>query len=166
MNTQKVSHRHYQLAVIGSGSGGREASLLGARKGLRTALVEGDKIGGACFHTGCYAVRALQACAHQFRDALRSGRFGNKVDLLKACLYDWMMAQAKVSRRLADTFEAEMNGLNVDIHQGYGELLDRRTVRVTGGKGTNVTFTADNVIVATGSRPEFHGSSEPKLVNS
>ena len=76
------------------------------------------------------------------------------------------MTQAKVSLRLADTFESEMNELKVDIHQGYGELLDHRTVKVTGGKGTNVTFTADNVIVATGSRPEFHGSSEPKLVNS
>jgi thioredoxin reductase len=40
---------HYQLAVIGSGSGGREATLLAARKGLRTALVERDKIGGICF---------------------------------------------------------------------------------------------------------------------
>jgi dihydrolipoamide dehydrogenase len=166
MKTEQKSQQHYQLAVIGSGSGGRAAALFAARKGLSTTLIEGDKIGGACFHTGCYAVRALQACAHQFRDALRSGRYGNKVDLLKVSLYDWMMTQAKVSLRLADTFESEMNELNVDIHQGYGELLDHRTVKVTGGKGTNVTFTADNVIVATGSRPEFHGSSEPKLVNS
>jgi dihydrolipoamide dehydrogenase len=166
MKTEQKSQQHYQIAVIGSGSGGRAAALFAARKGLRTTLIEGDKIGGACFHTGCYAVRALQACAHQFRDALRSGRFGNKVDLLKVSLYDWMMAQVKVSRRLADTFESEMNGLNVDIHQGYAELPDHRTVKVTGRKGTNVTFTADNVIVATGSRPEFHGSSEPKLVNS
>src|ERR1700737_3742206 len=136
MKTQQESHQQYQLAVIGSGSGGREATLLAARKGLRPVLIEGDKGGGACFHTGCYAVRALQACAHQFRDALRSGRFGNKVDLLKVSLYDWMMAQVKVSRRLADTFESEMNGLNVDIHQGYGELPDHRTVKVTGRKGT------------------------------
>ena len=166
MKTEQKSQQHYQLVVIGSGSGGRAAALLAARNGLRTAVIEGDKIGGASFHSGCYAVRALQACAHQFRDALRSGRFGNKVDLLKASLYDWMMAQAKASLRLADSFKSEMNELNVDLHQGYGELLDHRTVKVTGRKGTNVTFTADNMIVATGSRPEFHGSSEPKLVNS
>ena len=84
MKTPQESQHHYQLAVIGSGSGGREASLLGARNGLRIALVEGDKIGGVCFHSGCYAVRALQACARQFRQNLRSGSFGNKVDLLKA----------------------------------------------------------------------------------
>jgi dihydrolipoamide dehydrogenase len=166
MNTLQESQKHYQLAVIGSGSGGREAALLGARKGLRTALVEGDKIGGVCFHSGSYAVRALQACAHQFRDSLRSGRFGNKVDLLKATLEEWMIAQSKVGSRLVDSFRAELISLKVDVYQGYGELLDKSTVQVIGGRGAKVLFTADNVIVATGSRPEFYGSSEPRLVNS
>src|SRR3984893_10014495 len=166
MKTQQESHQQYQLAVIGSGSGGREATLLAARKGLRTALIEGDKVGGACFHSGCYAVRALQACAHQLRDTLRSGRFGNKVDLLNATLYDWMMAQAKVSSRLADSLRAELNELNVDLHQGYGELLDNRTVQVIGASGSKMTLTADNVIVATGSRPDFHASAKPRVVNS
>ena len=139
---------------------------MGARRGLRTALVEGDKIGGVCFHSGCYAVRALQACAHQFRDSLRSGRFGNKLDLLKATLSDWMIAQTKVSSRLTDSFRAELNLLNVDVYQGYGEFLDKRTVQVIGARGSKVLLTADNVIVATGSRPEFYGSSDPRLVNS
>jgi alkyl hydroperoxide reductase subunit AhpF len=40
---------NYQLAIIGSGSGGREATRLAARKGLRTALIEADRIGGTCF---------------------------------------------------------------------------------------------------------------------
>jgi dihydrolipoamide dehydrogenase len=166
MKTPQELRQHYQLVVIGSGSGGREASLMGARRGLRTALVEGDKIGGVCFHSGCYAVRALQACAHQFRDSLRSGRFGNKLDLLKSTLSDWMIAQTKVSSRLADSFRAELSLLNVDVYQGYGEFLDKRTVQVIGARGSKVLLTADNVIVATGSRPEFYGSSDPKLVNS
>ena len=136
---------HYQLAVIGSGSGGREATLLAARKGLRTALIETDKIGGICFHRGCYAVLALQACARQFRDSWRSGRFGNEIDLLKSTLYDWMVTQSKVSSRLADSFRAELQKLNVDIHQGYGEFLDNRTLQVIGARGTKKTITADNV---------------------
>ena len=166
MKTDQESHHHYQLAVIGSGSGGREATLLAARAGLKTALVEADKIGGACYHSGCYAVLALQACAHQFRESLRSGRFGNKIDLLKATLYDWMTTQSKVSSRLADSFRADLQGLNVDLHPGYGELLDNRTVQVTGTKGSRLTITADNIIVATGSRPDFHASANPKVVNS
>ena len=71
----------YQVAVIGSGSGGREATLLAARKGLKTALIERDKIGGTCFHRGCYAVRVLQACAREFRDRVSGRRFVDGVDL-------------------------------------------------------------------------------------
>src|SRR5690348_3049183 len=98
---------HYQVVVIGSGSGGREAALLAARKGLRTAVIERNQIGGTSFHRGCYAVKALQGCARQFRDSWTSGRFGNQIDLLKATLYDWIVAQSKTSSRLADNLQAE-----------------------------------------------------------
>src|SRR3984893_1145432 len=100
--------KNYQLAIIGSGSGGRAASLLAARNGLRTALIEKDKIGGTCFHSGCYAVLALQASAREFRDRWRSGRFGNKIDLVKETLRDWMIAQSNVSSRLVDDYRAEV----------------------------------------------------------
>jgi pyruvate/2-oxoglutarate dehydrogenase complex dihydrolipoamide dehydrogenase (E3) component len=72
-----------------------------------------------------------------------------------------MIAQTKVSSRLADSFRAELSLLNVDVYQGYGEFLDKRTVQVIGARGSKVLLTADNVIVATGSRPEFYGSSDP-----
>jgi dihydrolipoamide dehydrogenase len=157
---------HYQVAVIGSGSGGREATLLAARNGLRTALIERDKIGGICFHRGCYAALALQACARQFRDSWRSGRFGNRVELLNATLSNWMVAQSNVSSRLEDSFRAELKQLNVDLHKGHGEFLDNRTVQVIGERGTKKTITADNIIVATGSRSEFHASSIRRVVNS
>jgi dihydrolipoamide dehydrogenase len=157
---------HYQLAVIGSGAGGREATLLAARKGFRTALIERDKLGGTSFHSGCYAVCALQACARQFRDSWKSGRVGSKTDLLKATMYDWMIAQQKVSSRLTDSFQAELQELKVEVHQGHGEFLDNRTIQVIGARGSKKTITADHVIVATGSRPKFYGSSIRGMVNS
>jgi dihydrolipoamide dehydrogenase len=157
---------NYQLAIIGSGSGGREATLLAARKGLRTALIERDRLGGTCFHRGCYAVLALQACARQFRDSWRSGRFGNKVGLLKETLSGWMTVQSNVSSRLVDTFRADLERLNVHLYQGYGQLLDNRTIQVIDARGSKTNITADNVIVATGSRPDIHRSPGTRVVNS
>jgi len=156
--------QHYELAVIGSGSGGREAALLGAQKGLRTALIERAGIGGSCFHRGCYAVRTLQACARQFRDSWKSGRFGNRIDLLETTLSDWMTAQRNVAARLVDNFRAQLERLNVDLIHGHGEFLDHRTLRVTGAQGSIIT--ADNFIIATGSRPDFRHSSHPRMTNS
>ncbi len=166
MKTPHVNQSHYQLAVIGSGSGGREATLLAARKGLRTVLIEGGKVGGTSFHSGCYAVLALQACAHQFRNNLTSERFGNHIDLLKTTLDDWMIVQQKVSSRLTDDFRAELSQLHVDLVEGYGEFLGDRLIQVIGAGGSKMTLTADNVIVATGSRPDFHASAKDGVVNS
>jgi dihydrolipoamide dehydrogenase len=158
--------QHYDLGVIGSGSAGRWAALLGARGRLRTAVIEGANMGGASFHRGSYAVRALLACARQFRDRLKSGRFGNRVDLLKVTLNDWMMAQRMVTMRLVDDFRAELQRLNVDLIRGHGEFLDDRTLQVIDERGLRSTVAADNIIVATGSRPDFQDSSRPRMINS
>jgi pyruvate/2-oxoglutarate dehydrogenase complex dihydrolipoamide dehydrogenase (E3) component len=157
---------NYQLAIIGSGSGGREATRLAARSGLRTALVEKDHIGGTCFHSGCYAVLALQASAREFRDRWRSGRFGNKVDLLKETLRDWMITQSNVSSRLVDDFRTELEQLGVDLYQGHGQFIDERAFQIVDASGTIRTISADNAIVATGSRPAFSSRSGPRLMNS
>jgi dihydrolipoamide dehydrogenase len=108
----------------------------------------------------------LLACARQFRDRLNSGRFGNRVDLLKATLNDWMMAQRMVTLRLVDDFRGELQRLNVDLIRGHGEFLDHRTLRVIDEHGLKSTVAADNIIVSTGSRPDFQDSSRPRMVNS
>jgi dihydrolipoamide dehydrogenase len=157
---------HYELAVIGSGSGGREATLLGARKGLRTVVIERDRVGGSCFHRGCYAVRALQACSRQFRDSWKSGRFGNRRELQKATLDAWMTVQRQVSLRLVDQFQEQLQRSGVDLVQGHGSLLDDRTLQVIDAQGRKSTITAENVVVVTGSRPDFDDRSHVRMVNS
>jgi len=91
----------YQVAIIGSGSAGRAASLLAANQGLQTALIEKDRIGGTAFHSGCYAVTGLLGCARQFRDSQRSDRFGNETDTLQAKLENWKAAQWSAGTLLA-----------------------------------------------------------------
>jgi dihydrolipoamide dehydrogenase len=157
---------NYQLAIIGSGSGGRAAAVLAARNGLRTALIERDRIGGTCFHTGCYAVLALQASAREFRDRWRSGRFGNRVELFRETLRDWMRTQSNVSSRLVDDLRTELEQSGIDLYHGYGQFRDERTIQIADPSGTIKTVVADHTIVATGSRPGFSSNSAPRLVNS
>jgi dihydrolipoamide dehydrogenase len=108
----------------------------------------------------------LLGCARQFRERLKSGRFGNRIDLLKVTLNDWMTAQRMVTLRLVDDFRAELQRLNVDLIRGHGEFLDDRTLQVIDERGLKSTVAADNIIVATGSRPDFLDSSRPRTVNS
>ena len=53
---------HYQVIVIRSGSGGKDAAILNARAGLQV-LLQKESPGGTCFHRGCDAVRALHGRA-------------------------------------------------------------------------------------------------------
>jgi dihydrolipoamide dehydrogenase len=156
----------YQVAVIGSGSAGRAATLLAAGSGLGVALIEKDRLGGTAFHRGCYAVSGLLGCARQFRDSRKSDRFGNEVDVLQAKLQNWRVAQWSAATRLSEDFEAELKRLNVDVYQGHGEVLKDQILEIVPASGSRITIRAENIIVATGSRPDFTDTSNPRLVNS
>jgi pyruvate/2-oxoglutarate dehydrogenase complex dihydrolipoamide dehydrogenase (E3) component len=123
----------YQVAVIGSGSAGRAATLLAAGSGLRTAIIEKDRIGGTAFHRGCYAVAGLLGCARHFRDSRKSDRFGNEADVLQATLENWRVAQWSASTRLSEDLEAQLQRLNVDMYQGDAEVLEDQTLKLLKG---------------------------------
>ena len=71
-----------------------------------------------------------------------------------------------VTGRLVDDFRAELQRLNVDLIRGRGEFRDDRTLQVTDERGLKSTLEAGNIIVATGSRPDFQDSSRARMVNS
>ena len=156
----------YQVAIIGSGSAGRAAALLAANQGLQTALIEKDRIGGTAFHNGCYAVTGLLGCARQFRDSQRGDRFGNEIDVLQAKLENWKAAQWSAGTALAQAFGTELKELHVDFYQGLAHIIADQTLEIERASGSHLTIQADNIVVATGSRPKYPGVSHPKLVNS
>jgi len=156
----------YDVAVIGSGSGGSEAALLAAEKGSKAILIEKDAFGGTRFHRGCYAVRALHASSRVFRQIIQSRQFGIESDLLRSSLVDWMKAQRAASSRLADELRNGLQTLNVRIAAGTGSLLSEHQVRITDSFGNHEDVDAEYIILATGSRPDFSSSHGSRFFNS
>ncbi len=69
----------YDVAIVGGGSGGYVAAIRAAQLGLRTALVESEKVGGTCLHRGCIPTKALLQTA-ALLDAARGGsRLGVRI---------------------------------------------------------------------------------------
>ena len=101
----------YQLAVIGSGSGGREAALVAAQNGLRVVLIEKEALGGTCLHRGFYCLRALRACA----EAAREGSKHPNVCAAQteANLPEWITTQRKVSARLTQALNRQLKDAGV-----------------------------------------------------
>ena len=65
--------KSYQVAVIGSGAGGKKAAILAARNGLRVVLVEEGVLGGTTFDRGYYSVRAFRASAEAAKESSQAG---------------------------------------------------------------------------------------------
>jgi dihydrolipoamide dehydrogenase len=156
----------YDVAVIGSGSGGSEAALLVAEKGSKAILIEKDAFGGTRFHRGCYAVRALHASSRVFRQIVQSRQFGIEADLLRSSLVDWMKAQRAASARLAEDLRNGLQTLNVRIATGTGSLLSEHQVRITDSFGNHEDVEAEYIILATGSRPDYLSSHGSRFFNS
>ena len=45
--------KKFDLTVIGAGAGGYVAAIHAAKSGLKVAIIEKGKVGGACFNLGC-----------------------------------------------------------------------------------------------------------------
>src|ERR1051326_8541057 len=50
---------HYDVAVIGGGSGGLTAARLAAALGARTVMIDKERLGGDCLYYGCVPSKAL-----------------------------------------------------------------------------------------------------------
>jgi len=47
-----TAERSYDAIVIGAGQGGKPLSMVLARAGLKTAVIEGKHVGGTCVNYG------------------------------------------------------------------------------------------------------------------
>lgn len=157
--------KSYQVAVIGSGAGGREAAIRAARNGLRVVLIESDGLGGTSFHRGYYSVRAFRACVEVARDRSRK-LIGPQIRPSQTDLPDWMSAQSRLSGRLARELQATLDKAGIDVLFGHASLADANTIRVKSRSQEPEFLHADYIVLATGSRPAFDGDTlGPKFVN-
>ncbi len=156
----------YDVAVIGSGSGGSEAAFLAAEKGFRAILIEKDAIGGTRFHRGCFAVRALHASSRVYQQIAKSRNFGIQAEVLRSSLVDWMKAQRAASTRLAEELRQRLEKLNVRIAAGTGSLIGEHEIQITDSFGRIENIEAEHIILATGSRPDYSGSRGSRILNS
>jgi dihydrolipoamide dehydrogenase len=156
----------YEVAVIGSGSAGKEAALLAARQGRRVVVVEEEILGGTCFHRGCFAIRTLRACADAFRSRLFASRYGIDLDQAQIRSTGWAKIRHRVSTQLANDLNRRFQRAKVTVRFGKATFRDDKKLRVINDNGEWTELTAANVVIATGSRPNFFAPLETNLLNS
>ncbi|KAJ6987819.1 hypothetical protein D5086_016332 [Populus alba] len=147
----------YDLIIIGAGVGGHGAALHAVEKGLKTAIIEGDVVGGTCVNRGCVPSKALLAVSGRMRE-LQSEHHMKALGLqVAAAGYDRQGVADhanNLAMKIRNNLTNSMKALGVDILTGFGSILGPQTVRY--GKlddSPGNTVTAKDIIVATGSVP-------------
>ena len=146
---------NYHLIVIGGGAAGKDAALFAARAGIKTLLVEKDQLGGTSYHRGCYAMRALQACASATKTAERSERFGIGIEFFDTGWADWSLVRHRVTSRLTAQLSRDLAEAGIGVEYGAASFIDNHQIQISDAGGKQKTLTSENFIIATGSRP-FH----------
>ena len=137
----------YDVAIIGGGPGGYVAAIRAAQLGLKTALIEKDRVGGVCLNWGCIPSKALLYNAELVRLFRRSQEFGISHDNLRVDFAAAIDRSRQVVDRMVSGVEFLLQKNKVDVISGTGTLKSRSEVAVE-PEGRIVE--AGNVIIASG----------------
>lgn len=139
--------------VIGAGPGGYVAAIRAAEMGQKVAIIEREFIGGVCLNVGCIPSKALIAAGHHYQESLDSKIFGvhtEKVSLNFKETQDWK--QNQVVHKLTSGVEMLLKKHKIEILRGEAYFMDDHNLRVMHPDSAQ-TYSFNNAIVATGSRP-------------
>ena len=110
------------LLVVGAGSAGLIAALIGATVRARVTLVERDAMGGDCLNTGCVPSKTLIASANAAH-ALRDGeRYGLK-DVTGFVDFDAVMDPAMYIGRAPEQVDAFVSAIATPVRKRYEQHL-------------------------------------------
>ena len=128
------------LIIIGAGPGGYRAAEYAAKQGLKVAIFEGDEVGGTCLNVGCIPTKTYVHAA-SFAEARER--------------------MAQVVSQLRTGVESILSHPKITLIREKGTFVDAHTVN---------GYTADNIIIATGSETKWLSiegvGTDPRVVDS
>ncbi|WP_172650533.1 mycothione reductase [Rhodococcus opacus] len=140
---------HFDLAIIGSGSGN---SLPDDRFADKTvAILEEGTFGGTCLNVGCIPTKMFVYAAEVARTVGNSAKYGVDAELEGV---RWPDIVKRVFGRIepisagGERYRAE-DSPNTTLFRGHATFVGPRTLDT----GTGEVITADQVVIAAGSRP-------------
>ena len=128
------------LIIIGAGPGGYRAAEYAAKQGLKVAIFEAGEVGGTCLNVGCIPTKTY----------VHSATFAEARERV-----------AQVVPQLRQGVEGILSHPNITLVHEKAAFVDAHTVN---------DYTADNIIIATGSETKWlpiEGvKTDPRVVDS
>src|ERR671922_736792 len=113
----------YDVAILGSGTGGYACALRAAQLGKRVALIErDDRLGGTCLLRGCIPTKALLRSAEVMDNVTRADEWGIKASGEP----DWdgvLAYQSRIVDKLVSGLTSLIKARKIEVVQGEGKLV-------------------------------------------
>lgn len=158
----------YQLIVIGAGPGGYVAALKAAKLGLHVAVVENREAGGTCLNRGCIPTKTMLHSSRLYHEMLNCREMGISVEHPQVNIDAIYTRKHEISAKLSSGIVSMFKSAKVDLLRGTGKILAPHLVQV-GAEDGKKDYTADHILVATGSvpaRPPIPGLDLPGVMTS
>ena len=141
----------YDLVILGSGPGGYVAAIRAAQLGLKTAIVERERLGGICLNWGCIPTKALLRTSEIYHCMQHAADYGLKADNIGFDLTKIVERSRKVAGQLNMGVKGLMKKNKVTVYEGVGTITAAGKLTVKQGDKTT-ELEAKNIIIATGAR--------------
>ena len=151
----------FDVVVIGAGPAGYVCAIRAAQLGLKTACIEkwqdqkGEPLlGGTCLNVGCIPSKALLDSSQKYYDANKSfARHGIKISKVSLDVAKMLERKNKIVSKLTSGVAGLFKANGVTLLQGRARILAGKQIEITAGNNTVQTVSANNIVIATGSRP-------------
>ena len=143
---------NYDVIVLGSGPGGYVTAIRASQLGMKTAVIEKESLGGVCLNWGCIPTKALLKSANVYEYINHAEDYGIKVSSHKADFSAVVKRSRSVAEKMSGGVQFLMKKNKIDVIMGTGKVMPGKTIEVTDDKGKTSSYTAKNIIIATGAR--------------
>jgi dihydrolipoamide dehydrogenase len=154
----------YDTVVIGSGPGGYVAAIRAAQLGMKTAVIESDRVGGRCLNYACIPAKAVLRVADVLSEIRDADDFGIKVSEPEIDYAGISARRQKVISTLTGGVAGLFKRNKIDLVEGRGALAGPGKVSVDG----STEIAAKTIVLATGSvkRPIPGATFEGRVIGT
>ncbi|MGO2051747.1 dihydrolipoyl dehydrogenase [Arthrobacter sp. MYb211] len=144
--------QEFDVLILGGGSAGYSVALRAIQLGFTVGLIEKEKVGGTCLHTGCIPTKAYLHAAELAENAREGAKYGINSSLESIDLGGVRKYKDGIVAGKHKGLQGLLKMKKVNVIEGSGRLVSKDTIEVDG-----VPYKGKNIVLATGSTSKTFG---------
>jgi glutathione reductase (NADPH) len=140
---------HFDLFVIGGGSGGVRCARIAAAHGAKVGIAEHRHWGGTCVNIGCVPKKFMVFAAEYGANAIDAKTYGWDISTGPHHWPTLIEAKNQEVARLSGIYSRLLDQNGATTFNAHAHFLDPHTIEVGGQR-----ITAEKIVIATGGHPE------------